>query len=63
MELTEVLHGEHRLERSDGTLQELCGGSCEDDVVDVEEQVDHFVTATEDEQRSVGLYLHKPQGQ
>lgn len=50
VELAQVLHGELRLECSDGALEELSGGSGEDDVVNVEQQVDQVSAAAIDEQ-------------
>jgi hypothetical protein len=55
----EVLHGELLLESCSGTLKQLQARSCEDDVIDVEEQVYNVSTATIDEQRGVRLGLHK----
>jgi len=63
MELTEVLHGELRLQRSDGALKESSRRGREHNVVDVEQQVDHIIAATEDEQGGVRLGLRESQGQ
>ena len=49
MELTEVLHSELRLQRSDGALKESDRGGHEHNVVDVEQQVDRIIAAMEDE--------------
>ena len=48
MELTEVLHGELRLQQSDGALKESSRRGREHNVVDVEQQVDHIIAAMED---------------
>jgi hypothetical protein len=50
MELSQVLHGELRLHRSDGALKELGRRSCEDYVIDIQQQVDQVITSPEDEQ-------------
>jgi len=63
MELTEVLHSELRLQRSDGVLKESDRRGREHNVIDVEQQVDHMLAATEDEQGCVRLGLRESQGQ
>ena len=62
MELTEVLHSELRLQRSDGALKESDRRGREHNVIDVEQQVDHIIAATEDEQGCVRLGLRESQG-
>lgn len=45
MESTKVLHGELKLHRGDGPLEELCRGGSECDVVDVDQEV-HYARGT-----------------
>jgi len=40
MELTKILHGELVLESTDGPLQKSHGGSCEDNIINVQQEID-----------------------
>jgi len=40
MKLTKILHGELVLESTDGPLQKSHGGSCEDNIINVQQEID-----------------------
>jgi hypothetical protein len=50
VEFPQILHGELRPKSSNGALEKTGGRRCENDVIDVEQQVDHIRSASEDEQ-------------
>jgi hypothetical protein len=61
MERVEVLHYELLLESCSGMLEKLQARGCEDDVVDVEQQVSSVGVEAVDEQRGVRLGIHEVQ--
>jgi hypothetical protein len=50
VEFPQILHGELGPKSSNGALEKAGGRRCENDVVDVEQQVDHIRSTSEDEQ-------------
>src|SRR6185437_14866762 len=63
VKLTEILHSELLLHRGDDTLKQLLTGSCEHNVIDIEQQICSLIPTAVDEERRVGLGLGEPQCQ
>src|SRR6185436_19237490 len=63
VELTKILHSELLLQRGDDTLKQLLTGSCEHNVIDIEQQICSLIPTAVDEERCVRLGLGEPQCQ
>jgi len=63
MELTKILHNKLLLQRRDDELKQLLTGGCENNVINIEQQVCSLISTTVDEQRSVRLGLCESQYQ
>jgi len=59
MKLTKILHGELVLESTDGPLQKSHGGSCEDNIINVQQEIDCVWTRVVNKQRRICLGCNK----
>ena len=63
VEHTKILHSKLLLQRHDDALKQGLTGSCENNIIHIEEQIDSLRPMAVNEQRSVRLGLREPQSQ
>jgi hypothetical protein len=61
VKLPQIFHGELPLQGWDGLLQQLSGGSCKNNIIDIEQQVNGLGTSIKNEESSIELGFNKNQ--